>query len=188
MNANDRNPDCEHFELLISCGIDGELTGDERLELSRHLDECSSCRVRSVKFKKVNELAGQLGILDDATCTKVVVPVTIKSGSVGNPDRPGHWYRFVPYAALVGLAAGLVVWIGAFLPDSKHADASEVVVPLVSLMQINSTRQEDHEFFRESLELDLRTLKLQIDALENQDQRAHFRERYQRLLQRIKEI
>ena len=187
MNANDRRDECEHFELLISCSIDGELTGDEQQELTVHLDGCSSCRQRCASFQTVTDLARQLGVVDGVPALKVVDPSSLGKQRIGHPVA-GPWLRYAPYAALVSLVAGLLVWIGAVLPNPNRTDASEIVAPLVSLVQINSTRQEDQEFFKDSLELDMRALRLQIDALDDPQQRDELKEQFEQLLQRIKEI
>ncbi len=35
---------CNKAKVLMSAALDGELTAQEELELTRHLDECSECR------------------------------------------------------------------------------------------------------------------------------------------------
>ena len=185
MNDNDQAFNCRQFELLISCSLDGELTENEQLELTRHLQHCHSCNLRRESFLKVNELAGRLGIVDEMPGRRVVVPATFDSAE----RKSGQlWASYTPLAGLAGIAAAILIWLGVYLPGSKSADASEIVVPLVSLAHINSTRQEDQAILKESMELDLRTLKIQMDSMGDEDRMIELNRQFEQLLKRLKEI
>ena len=96
---------------------------------------------------------------------------------------------YVPYAALAGLLAIVAVSLGMVLSGARRADAGEIVDPIVSLAHINSTRQADQAILKESLELDLRTLRLEIELLNDVNQsKSTFREKHDLLLKKINDI
>ena len=174
--------------MLISCGIDGELSSDESGELSSHLDECSACRLRSAAFGRVNGLVICLGHAAEGPAMKVADSVVANVEIASKQTQTSLWTRSVPYAALVALAAALVVWLGVVMPGTKQASASEIVVPIVSLAHINSARQEDQAIFKESLELEMRTLRLEIKLLDDKGaSKNDLEKQYEQLMRRIKE-
>ena len=71
---------------------------------------------------------------------------------------------------------------------SDKPDTEELLAPLVSLTEINSQRIEDQRFLRDSLELDLRTLKLQLASLESEDASAALSDRIDGLMQKLAEF
>ncbi|MGZ8626387.1 MAG: mycothiol system anti-sigma-R factor [Actinomycetota bacterium] len=48
--------DCEHVLRQIELFLDGELVGVQRLEIERHLGECSPCHGRSEFQRRLKEL------------------------------------------------------------------------------------------------------------------------------------
>jgi hypothetical protein len=72
-------------------------------------------------------------------------------------------------AALVLLAWSLTNWTAQLRELAPSHAEVDILSPLVSLAEINSERIRDQELFRESLELDLRALKLRVYSLDKPD-------------------
>ena len=89
--------ECEKYEELISCLLDGEISGEEKDALTRHLAHCPSCqetyRTYSVLFPP------QRGETDD-------VPGALLSGVMDRvAQAPAPAGRRIPRRAVAGWAA-----------------------------------------------------------------------------------
>ena len=177
---------CCDFELLLSCSFDGELSSQEEALLAAHLAECDACCARQKHFLKVNTLIESLGRVDEPIQqTRVVVPA--RKENIESVSR-NRWWAFIPLATLAGTAAAIFIWLGGLMPaNSGHANGDEIVTTLVSLVEINSERLSDQQMLRNSLEYELRTLRLQIDSLEEHEQES-FRGQYEQLFDKILNI
>ncbi len=49
--------DCKNYREIISCYADGELSGNEKNRLERHLEECASCRSLLTFYKSIASAA-----------------------------------------------------------------------------------------------------------------------------------
>ena len=51
--------ECERYQELISSMADEELSKDERLALSAHMEHCSQCNAMYAVFSQLSEIIGQ---------------------------------------------------------------------------------------------------------------------------------
>ena len=176
--------------MLISSFIDDEISSDEKVELCAHLKRCSSCRQRQEHFELVDRAL--FGVIGDSSQERIVAQsrlcATTKPEAKIVPADRIRWKRNL--AAIITLAGAAVI---AFLMVNLNVVENDgpkmsvdLTTPVVRLTEINSQRLHDQELLRESLELDLRTLKLQTLYLD--DARAEkILDRIELLLKRIKQ-
>ncbi|MEM9409935.1 MAG: zf-HC2 domain-containing protein [Planctomycetota bacterium] len=163
MDRDNINSDCEYFGLLISAKMDAEISMEEDVLLRKHLAACPACQARSENFETLNELL-IWGETDSSPVARLC----------DSTDPPVHWFNGFPREIPMGLAAlfCIVITIGMWsglatrAPLATAITTDELLRPLVLLQEINRQRTEDQESLRESLEMDLRTLKLQLVSLE----------------------
>ena len=188
MNNNDMIQSyrtCDDFGLLISLALDNEISPDEQALLSAHVKTCTECRERSQNFSRIAHEVGAIGTVDEFESMACVSNTKSMLGKPpGRGDRGSRfrgWWFATSLVAAAGLAAVLVNWNAQAIPAQGNVD---IVGPMVSLSEINSRRILDQEMLRESLQLDLRTLKLQLYAL-NDSNEAEVLGRINRLMDRI---
>lgn len=161
---------CNYYQMLTSAEVDGEITSDERKALQLHLKNCDDCRTLQNNFKTLDRLVVGAVAVEDSGCG--FEPELPCVESLGPPVSPGWNLRF---GVIGGLAASFVLAMAIFNTGSEKntnpVATGAVIPPLVKLVQINSHRLQDQELLRESLEFDLRTLKLQMESkgTENRD-------------------
>lgn len=153
--------DCESFEILISAKLDGELSELEETVLAEHLNRCESCRLRSQSFARLNAWMTLGG--EDTTTLLVEKPAVVIRDSNSWQTR-----GLISIAASIVVLASIVWFNLAAQPDTAAA-SEEYLKPLILLQEINEQRSEDQERMRESLEMDLRTLKLQLVSLDQEN-------------------
>ena len=122
---------CEYFEELISCLIDGEITDDEKLELEKHLDECTSCREL---YNTYSALFGRAELVDPPEELLSGVMEAVRDLPAGKkPDSGKRMYLFVRYIAAAACLALAVFSVPRLLPGSdslnhmKAADQAESI-------------------------------------------------------------
>ena len=149
---------CEAFEILISSRIDGEIGRSEEIELDRHLESCSKCRLLEDRFAKVDGMVASTADINFSSDAKA----QLKPKSIPSIQFKRNW---LSVASLVGAAAIAIVIIQWNWTAPGTENSIDIATPIVSLSEIYSHRIHDQELMRESLEMDLRTLKLQLFAL-----------------------
>ena len=195
MNKVDFQNSCDEFELLISCSSDDELSFDEQMQLALHLEDCRSCRIRRDSFGRLNQLVAQLGsasvLANHQTCTRPG-----PANSLDKPrrtDRP-RWtallMRAIPVAVVATVVAGLLAPNGSSKSTATATElqAAEIVVPLVSYSAVNLQRMRDQQALVETLELELRALKLEIASIHDQEKSKSLAARIEALLEKTKSI
>jgi mycothiol system anti-sigma-R factor len=75
--------DCEHVLRQIELYLDGELIGVERVEIERHLGECSPCSGRSEFQRRLKEM-----LRAKCGCDDVPVEVLQRMRSLFALDHP----------------------------------------------------------------------------------------------------
>ncbi len=55
---------CTKMESRILAYVDGRLKESERADVEKHLTSCAVCRVRANEFRSVNELLGELPMIE----------------------------------------------------------------------------------------------------------------------------
>lgn len=177
---------CEYFELLISAASDGEISRDESTELAGHIDRCSSCRQRRQNFDAVSrallgDFAGDFKT-EDAAVSRLML-----AGKTGINQQRQSKHKWVVLASLAAAVTITAVLLNLNI-DQNERDGRRVdlATPVVRLTEITTQRLHDQEMLRESLELDVRTLKLQTQTLDD-DRAEEILDRIELLLERIEQ-
>jgi hypothetical protein len=174
----DNHSNCEHYEPLISAMIDGELESDERNELNSHLQNCARCKQRVVAFEQVDAAVGSLALnsagnngspnsptpYSFATAPFAMLPP--KSAPRRNNKRV--IWRLIPLAiaATLLICLGIVAWPNPQPANAGQISPAQIVEPMKELHLLNQIKQRDQNVMLQTLVMDLRSMKLEIDLLE----------------------
>lgn len=204
MNTNQPAKPCTEFEILISCDLDGELTDQEQTDLSKHLVDCQHCRDWRSRLEQVDRRVQNLGesatielpagtefraflrgqIRDELPgfplAQRVEKKPKVKQAQVNSSPRAR-----LAWTGLAVTAAVLFMILTLAWPLAEQPPSEGILAPLVALSEINSQRIQDQKLFRDSLELDLRTLKLQLASIASGSEPEAFLGRIDRLMDRI---
>lgn len=175
---NEKHSTCEDYEPLISAMIDGELDAIERNELNSHLQNCAHCKQRVVDFEEVDRTVDQLSHV------AVGIPRKTSPYSLARPPyemRPSKLkprfrrrtiWRLIPLAAAATLLIGLgvAVWPNPRPVSAELISAEQFVEPLKELHLLNQLKHREQEVMLQTLGLDLRSMKLELNLLEPADQ------------------
>lgn len=188
MNSNDQK--CEQFEPLVSALIDGELSGSELELVNAHLADCQSCR----------ELRDDFAGVDGCVVALASGPANehITETFVVTRQKPvlKNWlsvWRLVPLATVAILMVGLfIVTTDQTAPEAtaEQLTAEQFVKPMTDLNRINQQQQRDQELMLRTLGMDLRSLKLELEQLENagSEDRARFENQIEEMLDRVEQF
>ncbi len=159
---------CDEFEPLVSALIDDELSGAELSRVEAHLLNCSACRELVDEFRMVNNSVALLGDPGNES------PSTAVETFVVTRQRPSmkSWmsvWRLAPIGAVAALLIGLFLVTTQSPPAATAAQLTpeQFVKPMADLNRINLHQQRDQELMLRTLGMDLRTLKLELNQLEN---------------------
>ncbi len=183
--------ECETIQILASCAIDGELSSEERNRLRSHLSECETCKSRLLNFEVLQLLLDdvdlpQLDPVDERMPVVSLSRQSVEQQFVMNKNRTGiaTKLKFCIAGALVAAVVVAFAMVDLGGSPRPNGDELDLVQPVVKLSEINSQRVHDQELLRESMELDLRTLRMQVAAADDGSQ-SQFLERIEELLERI---
>ncbi len=185
MNVDCKPKSCENFELLLSCCLDGETSPKEQEQLATHLAICDPCRDRSQRFEAVNSAVYQLG---EPAADRFVTTRPVSGSNQALPVYKSTFSNNLRRLAYLGLAASaMIVFLVLNLNDyfTPRVNANELLAPMVALAEINTERIRDQEFLRETLKLDLRTLKLELAAVDRDNSNELILERIRMLMDRL---
>ncbi len=110
------------------------------------------------------------------------------------PTAPLHWtrvaIRVIPAAVAATVLVGLFAFNGAGKAEATATQvrAAEIAVPLVSYSQMNFQRMRDQQALAETLDLELRALKLEIASIKDQEKSKALTAAIDALLEKIKSI
>lgn len=155
---------CEQIEMLISADLDGELNFDESTRIKTHLSGCKSCAQVRANYLQINRSIDDLGATDAGRHL-------LDQPSVNELTSSTNWvWRLVPF----GLAASLVIAFGFMLVPSQPTpvNAQEIVRPFADVVEINQQAERDQQIMLKTLELELRSLRLELAQITQQDDRG----------------
>lgn len=110
---------CEEYELLMSRGLDGDLSPEENAALREHMESCPSCRAAYEALSHVSELLG--AELPDPPETLAASVMDRIAAYPNAPKRRGPWKKALVAACLV-----LVIGVGGVSAlVSTHRAASD---------------------------------------------------------------
>lgn len=103
---------CTNMESRILAYMDGRLKESERAEVDKHLAACHACNVRVNEFRAVNDLLGELPMVEPSPA----FDVRVRARVAAEPVKKQSWWSWawpiprVAFAATALLVA--VLWLG----------------------------------------------------------------------------
>jgi hypothetical protein len=110
--------------------LDGDLPETERLEIERHLENCSSCRTTLAELKEVIARAQRL---DSVPPGRDLWPAVARSASRPSRHLSISFVELLAAGVLIALVSGLTVWVvtgRAGISQLPQARESAGVVPV----------------------------------------------------------
>ena len=134
---------CTRMESRILAYVDGRLKESERADVEKHLATCTACRVRANEFRSVNDLLGELPMIEPSPAFDVRVRACVAAEPVKQ-----RWWAWITPSPRIAFAASMLLlamlWVGyrsqpvANLPISpEEADAS--MMQDISVMEDHDT-------------------------------------------------
>ena len=194
----DNHSNCESYEPLISAMIDGELETVERNDLNSHLQNCATCKQRVIAFEQVDAAIATLshdsGFAETPACATPYAtakpPFDMRPPKSAAPRKKQRLiWRLVPIAAAATLLIGLAIatWSNPQPASAEPISSSQFVEPMKELHLLNRGKQRFQGVMLQTLDLDLRTLKLELNLLETDPAaRESFAEQIDAMIEKVK--
>ena len=103
---------CERMESRILGYVDGQLKESERLELEKHLTECSPCALRVNEFSAVSGLLDELPLIEPSPEFDTRVHARVAA----EPEAKASWWAWMNFSPRIAFAASLLLlmtlWLG----------------------------------------------------------------------------
>jgi anti-sigma factor RsiW len=99
------------MESRILAYVDGRLKDSERVDAEKHFALCAACRVRMNEFRSVNELLGELPMIEPSPA----FDVRVRARVAAEPVRQSWWAWTRPSPRIAFAATALllaILWIG----------------------------------------------------------------------------
>ena len=199
MNLNHTN--CEVIEPLISAMIDGELVGQEQVQVEQHLEHCQACQLKANSFEQVDAAAlllsarrvdtlGTLDAVDDVVTSKTTNVYVVSR----DKSSLKSWLSLGRLAVMAAAATIVVGFAISMFPNQQPATASqfsadEIVQPIQELQLIHRQQQRDQELMLKTLEMDLRALRLELNELDPEsDERKNLASDIDAMIEKVKQF
>ena len=134
---------CTKMESRILAYVDGRLKESERGDFEKHLASCTACSVRAHEFRSVNDLLGELPMIEPSPA----FDVRVRARVTAEPVKQNWWAWMWPSPRIAFAASMLLLamlWVGyrsqpvANSPISpEEADAS--MMQDISVMEDHDT-------------------------------------------------
>jgi hypothetical protein len=140
---------CENNKILIEKYLDGMITDDERNQLQKHVEECSSCRSefeRSTLLKDTVKQAFSSHTTAEEGGASLVARLSTESDikSFHNPAIPVFTGKRAAVAAVICLATGVLLGFALDRGDEATEAMLNLVVP-IQVGKIEGTVLVKHE-------------------------------------------
>ncbi len=103
---------CERMESRILGYVDGRLKKSERLELEKHLADCTPCRLRVQEFRAVSGLLDELPMIEPSPEFDTRVHARVAA----EPVPKASWWSWLHVSPRIAFAACMLLvmalWIG----------------------------------------------------------------------------
>jgi len=102
---------CERMESRILAYVDGRLKDSERVDAEKHFAVCAACRIRMNEFRSVNELLGELPMVEPSPA----FDVRVRARVAAEPVKQSWWAWVWPAPRIAFAASALLLamlWIG----------------------------------------------------------------------------
>jgi len=124
---------CKNNESRILAYVDGRLKEAERVEMEKHLASCAACSVQVNEFRAVNDLLGELPMVEPSPEFDVRVRARVAAEPVKQKLSWWSWAWPTPRVAFAATALLVaILWLGyrsepvAPLIDPTEADAQMI--------------------------------------------------------------
>ena len=120
---------CTKMESRILEYVDGRLKESERADVEKHLASCTACSVRAKEFRSVNELLGEVPMVEPSPA----FDVRVRARVAAEPVKQNWWAWMWPSPRIAFAASMLLLamlWVGyrsqpiAPVIPPEEADAS----------------------------------------------------------------
>ncbi len=134
---------CTKMESRMLAYVDGRLKESERADVEKHLAACHACRVRANEFRSVNELLGELPMVEPSPA----FDVRVRARVAAEPVKQNWWAWMWPSPRIAFAASMLLLamlWVGyrsqpvANLPISPE-EANAGLMQDISVMEDHDT-------------------------------------------------
>jgi hypothetical protein len=125
---------CTKMESRILAYVDGRLKESERADVEKHLTSCAVCRVRANEFRSVNELLGELPMIEPSPA----FDVRVRARVAAEPVKQNWWAWMWPSPRIAFVASMLVlamIWVGY--------RSQPVPTPLISPEEADASMMQD---------------------------------------------
>ncbi len=134
---------CTKMESRMLAYVDGRLKESERADVEKHLAACHACRVRANEFRSVNELLGEMPMIEPSPA----FDVRVRARVAAEPVKQNWWAWMWPSPRIAFAASMLLLamlWVGyrsqpvANLPISPE-EANAGLMQDISVMEDHDT-------------------------------------------------
>jgi len=113
---------CKNAQILINEYLDGTLGEAKRKALFAHIDSCAHCKE---ELEQLAILKSALKSLPDEEPPKGLLSGAILKAKFDRADVPEKKVRYFPRSAIAGIAAAMVITVGAFWYFSNSMQYSQ---------------------------------------------------------------
>jgi anti-sigma factor RsiW len=128
---------CTKMESRILAYVDGRLKDSERAEMEKHLAVCAACRVRVNEFRSVNELLGELPMVEPSP----EFDVRIRARVAAEPVKQS-WWAWLRLSPRVAFAASMLllamVWVG-MQSNTNQSQIAQEDIPVLENYEVLSS-------------------------------------------------
>jgi len=124
---------CTKMESRILAYADGRLKESERAEVEKHLAACHACRVRANEFRSVNELLGELPMIEPSPA----FDVRVRARVAAEPVKQSWWVWMWPSPRIAFAASMLLLamlWVG---------NRSQPIAPVIPPEEADASMMQD---------------------------------------------
>ena len=133
---------CTKMESRILAYVDGRLKEGERGDVEKHLAACAACRVRAHEFRSVNDLLGELPMIEPSAAFDVRVRARVAAEPVKQ-----NWWAWMWPSPRIAFAASMLLLAMLWVGYRSQSPAPPLISPEeadASMMQDISV-MEDHD-------------------------------------------
>ncbi len=119
---------CRRISSLISAYIDGELTGEEMLEIRRHLHDCGSCQEQYESLRDTKQAIAHLAYAEPRSGLAERISALLGEVQIPGYQRVLNGIRVYTKSRLTPVAAGCAAFGVAIMLLVFHAPSEEYSV------------------------------------------------------------
>ena len=131
---------CERMESRILGYVDGRLKESERLEVEKHLGDCTPCRLRVEEFSAVSGLLDELPLIEPSPEFDPRVHALVAA----EPAPQGSWWAWLHFSPRIALAASFLMVMALYLGYRGEVTKHDVPIDDQAMMQ-DLPVLEDHD-------------------------------------------